>query len=214
MRIVFFGPPGSGKGTYASRISKALKIPHVSTGDIFREEIAKKSALGKVVKAYLDKGKLVPDNIVIEVMKKRLRKHDCKNGCILDGFPRTIAQLKMLDEVAKPDLVINLNVPRNIIITRLSTRRTCKNCGEIYNLLFIKPKKEGICDKCGGKLYQRSDEKPNVIKKRLRVYEKQSKPLINYYRKKGIVKDVVCKKLETPPDTIVKKILRIIDKSL
>jgi len=211
MRIVMLGPPGAGKGTYASRLTKRLGIPHISTGDMVREEIKKQTDLGKKIKEYSDRGALVPDEIIIKLLAERIRKPDCSGGFILDGFPRTIRQAEALENIAKIDLVINLNVPDEIIITRLSNRLICRECGAIYNLLTLKPKKDRICDKCGGTLYQREDDKPEVIKERLNIYRRQTEPLIEYYTKKGLLRNVSCNDLMTPPEVMVEKIIEIIE---
>jgi len=190
MNIIFFGPPGSGKGTHASRLAPKLKVPHIVTGEMFREEIKKGTELGKLADSYMSRGQLVPDEVVIGVVKARLNQPDTKNGFILDGFPRTIEQAKALDGITKIDKVVNLIVPDEVIIERLSLRRQCRTCGAIYHLKWIKPKKEGICDKDGGPLYQRDDDKLEVVKARLDVYKKQTKPLLPYYKKKGVLVDV------------------------
>jgi len=210
MRIVLLGPPGAGKGTYASRLTVKLGVPHISTGDIVREEIRKETDLGKEIKDYSDRGVLVPDEIIIKLLAERLKKPDCNEGFILDGFPRTISQAEALEEIAKIDLVINLVVPDEIIITRLSNRLICSKCGAIYNLLTLKPKRDMICDRCGGNLYRREDDKPEVIKKRLNVYRRRTEPLIEYYSKKGLLRNVVCNDLMIPPEDIIKKIIGII----
>ncbi len=210
MKIIFLGPPGAGKGTYASRLTPILKLPHISSGDMVRDEIKAQTQLGKLMKEYSNKGKLGPDEIMIKILAKRLRKPDCKKGCILDGFPRTIKQAEALEKISKIDLVINLNVPDEIIIKRLSNRLTCKKCGTIYNKLTLKPKKDNICDKCGGELYQREDDKPEVIQERLNVYRKKTEPLIEHYKKKNLLKNVSCNDLMTPPEVIVEKIKSII----
>ena len=212
MKIVLLGPPGSGKGTYASRLTTILGIPHISTGDIVRDEIKAQTELGKTIRKYSDKGELVPDKIITELLAKRLNNPDCEKGFMLDGFPRTIKQAEALDTISKIDLIININVPDEIIITRLSNRIICKTCGTIYNKLTLKPKKDNICDKCGGDLYQREDDKPKVIQERLNVYRKKTEPLIKYYKKKSLLKNVHCNNLMTPPEEIVEKIKSIIDR--
>ena len=184
MRMVLLGPPGSGKGTYASRLNSVLGVPHISTGDMVREEIKAQTELGKTIKRYSDKGELVPDEIIIQLLAERLKKPGAEKGFILDGFPRTPPQAEALDKIAKLDLVINLNVPDEIIIARLSNRLTCRKCGAIYNRLTLKPKLDEICDLCGGELYQRDDDKPEVIKERLNVYRRNTEPLIEYYKNK------------------------------
>ena len=212
MKIVMLGAPGAGKGTYASRLNVSLGIPHISTGDMVRDEIKAQTELGKKIKQYSDKGELVPDEIIIQLLADRLKKADCEKGYILDGFPRTINQAEAWGKISKIDVVVNLNVPDRIIVTRLSNRITCKKCGAIYNLLTLKPKREGECDKCGGELVQRRDDQPEVIQERLNVYREKTEPLIQYYRKKGVLKDVRCDDLMTPPEVIVDQILKILNK--
>jgi adenylate kinase len=186
LKAIIFGAPGAGKGTYGSRLKDKLGVEVIATGDIFREIMKENSELGKKVKGYVEKGMLVPDEVVVEVLKQRLSKRPKNKGYILDGYPRTMEQAKALDTVTKIDVVILIDVPDDIIIERLSSRRICKNCGEVYNVRFLKPKVEGVCDKCGGPLYQRSDDNPEVIKNRLQVYQKQSKPLLNYYKQMNV----------------------------
>jgi len=210
MRIVMLGPTGSGKGTYASRLTSLLGIPHISTGDMVREEIKAETEIGKRIKKYSDEGKLVPDDIIVNLLVRRLNEPDAKRGFILDGFPRTIRQAESLEEISGVDLVINLNVPDEIIIQRLSNRLVCKRCGAVYNRLTLKPKFDEICDVCGGELYQREDDKPEVIQERLNVYRRSTEPLIEYYRRKGLLRDIYCNDLMTPPDEIVEKIMNII----
>jgi len=212
MRMVLLGPPGSGKGTYASRLTVILGIPHISTGDIVRDEIKAQTELGKTIREYSDKGELVPDEIILKLLAKKLRKPDSKRGFILDGFPRTTKQAEVLDKISKIDLIINLNVPDEIIIKRLSNRIVCRRCGTIYNKLTLKPKRDNICDECGGELYQRRDDKPEVVQERLNVYRKKTEPLIEYYTKKSLLKDVSCDDLMIPPEVIVEKIKLIIDR--
>jgi len=190
MNIVLLGPPGIGKGTYAEILSKKLNIPKISTGDIFREAIKSESEIGNQVKSILDEGKLVPDDITIEIVKLRLNKVDCDNGFILDGFPRTIEQAKALEQIKKIDRVLNFVAKDEVIIERISGRRTCKRCQAIYHIKNVPPKVEGYCDKCGGELYQRADQIPDAVKKRLEVYKEQTEPLIEYYTKKGLIANI------------------------
>lgn len=195
MRLVLLGPPGAGKGTQASAIVKKYNIPHISTGDIFRENIKQGTELGKRAKEYIDKGLLVPDDIVVSIVKDRILEKDCKNGFLLDGFPRTLNQGEALDDELsqmnlKLDKVININVEKEVLIERTIGRRICKDCGATYHIKFNPPVKEGICDNCGGKLYQRDDDTQETVEKRIEVYQKQTKPLIDYYTKKGLILNV------------------------
>ena len=210
--IIFLGPPGAGKGTHAKEVSQILNIPHISTGDIFREHVKNQTELGIKVKSYLDSGSLVPDELVWEVVKDRISKEDCKNGFILDGFPRTIPQAEMLEKYLKEKnaviKVIYLDASDELVIKRLSARRVCKNCGAIYNLISMPPKKDGICDICGGELYQRSDDKPEVIKQRLETYYKETQPLIDYYRNKGIMYTISAEKER---EEVLNEILKVIN---
>lgn len=187
MKIVLLGPPGAGKGTYASYFREKYCIPHISTGDIFREEVAKGTELGRKIKEYLDKGLLVPDDMVIEVVKQRLSQPDCKKGFILDGFPRTLYQAKALDQITKIDAAIHLYVPLEVSIDRLSNRLICPKCNRIYNLKYNPPKNDLRCDYDGERLIRRSDDTPEVIKKRYRIYYETFGPIIQYYREKGIL---------------------------
>jgi len=209
LKAVIFGAPGSGKGTYASRLKSGLGVDVIAMGDIFREMMKEDSELGRKIKGYVEKGLLVPDDIVNEVLKQRIAKVPTGKGFILDGYPRTVEQADTLENIAKIDVVILLMVPDWIIIERLSTRRICRNCGTVYNIRFLKPKVEGICDKCGGQLYQRSDDTPEVIKRRLHVYEEQTQPILRRFKEK-IVPFVIahCDKLEMPPETVVEAIVK------
>ncbi|MCS7130563.1 MAG: adenylate kinase [Archaeoglobaceae archaeon] len=190
MNLILLGAPGAGKGTQAKFIAEKYGIPQISTGDMLREAVAKGTELGKIAKEFMSQGKLVPDEIVVGIVKERLKQKDCENGFILDGFPRTIAQAEALDEIMKEmgkkiDAVININVPEEEVVRRIVNRRICRKCGAIYHLLYDPPKKEGICDKCGGELYQRDDDRESVVRERFRVYRRDTEPLIEYYKKKG-----------------------------
>ena len=187
MKIIFLGAPGSGKGTHATRVKTELGVPHISTGDIFRENIKGGTPLGVLAKSYIDKGALVPDDVVIKIVEDRLSREDCKNGFILDGFPRTIYQAEALKKIASIDVVINLVVDDEAIVKRVAGRRMCR-CGETYNVAFLNG--ATTCAKCGGELYQREDDKEETVRSRLEVYHKETAPLIDYYRKEGLLKDV------------------------
>jgi adenylate kinase len=209
VNAIIFGAPGSGKGTYASRLQSKLGVDVIAMGDIFREIMREDSELGKKVKGYVEKGLLVPDDIVVEVLKQRLAKVPKGRGFILDGYPRTVEQVKALEAIAKIDVIILLMVPDWIIIERLSTRRICKNCGTVYNIRFLKPKVDMVCDKCGGPLYQRPDDNPEVIKKRIEVYREQTRPILQLFKEQKVPFAVAkCEALDTPPETIVEKILK------
>ena len=188
--FVFWGPPGAGKGSLAVKVAEDYKIPHISTGDIFRANIKAQTPLGVKVKAIIDSGSLVSDELTFELVKDRLAQDDCKNGYILDGFPRTIPQAEMLDGLVADLKVVNFQISDDIVIGRLSTRRVCKACGANYNIKTLPPKVEGICDKCGGELYQRDDDKQESILHRMDVYREQTEPLINYYKNKGKITDL------------------------
>lgn len=194
-KMIFLGAPGAGKGTQATRLSSEYTIPQISTGDILREAVKENTPLGQKAKAYMEAGKLVPDGVVIGITQERLNAGDCREGFILDGFPRTLAQAEALESVLANDKmdidkVINFIVPEDILIKRLSGRRVCKSCAANYNIFFNPPVKEGICDKCGGELYQRSDDHEETIKNRLLVYHQQTKPLIEFYSKRGKLENI------------------------
>lgn len=190
LRTVLLGPPGAGKGTQAVKIVDKYGIPHISTGDIFRENIKKGTELGKKAQEYMNRGELVPDDLVIEIATTRLLEDDCRNGFLLDGFPRTVHQAEKLDEFlaahgGQLDKVIDIAVGKDELMTRLTGRRVCKNCGASYHIVNIPPAKEGICDRCGGPLIQRADDNAETVANRIEVYEDQTKPLINYYEQAG-----------------------------
>ena len=195
MKIIMLGAPGAGKGTQAKRIAKKYNIPHISTGDIFRANIKEGTELGKKAKEYMDKGELVPDDITIGMLLDRIHKSDCKDGFVLDGFPRTIPQAKSLTEALSKlnesiDYAINIDVPDESIITRMGGRRACLSCGSTYHIKYSAPKKENICDNCGSELVIRDDDKPETVKKRLDVYHNQTQPLIDYYDNEKILASV------------------------
>ncbi|MDD5086448.1 MAG: adenylate kinase [Candidatus Nanoarchaeia archaeon] len=211
MNIVLLGSPGVGKGTYAERISKIYSIPQISTGDMFREAIKNETKVGLEAKSYMDKGELVPDEVTIKIVKERLEKDDCKNGFMLDGFPRTIAQADALSEISKIDKVLSFVADDEIIIDRLSGRRVCSDCGRIFHVKNIPPKIEGICDICDGKLIQREDDKPESIKKRLDVYKKQTAPLIDYYKEKDILAEIDASKPIEKIDEIISDVRKALE---
>jgi adenylate kinase len=190
MKLVFLGPPGAGKGTLAALAKECFHLVHISTGDIFRANIKNGTPLGVKVKAILDSGGLVPDETTIEIVKDRLGQADCKAGYLLDGFPRTVGQAEALAGFEKLDAVVNFVLSDSEVVARLSGRRVCKACGTGFHLTALPPKKPGICDKCGGELVQRKDDEPASIEERLKVYEASTQPLIDWYRSKGLLKDI------------------------
>lgn len=197
MRIVFLGPPGAGKGTQAEMISKMKKLPHISSGNLLREAVESGTSTGGNAKGYIEKGLLVPDQIVVDIIKDRISKIDCKDGFILDGFPRTLAQARILDEMLltlgnKIDTVFYMSASRESIVQRLSGRRICCNCGSNYHVLYVPSLVDGVCDKCGGKLNQRSDDKSETILERIKVYHLQTEDLVTYYRNNGVLNEIPC----------------------
>jgi adenylate kinase len=195
LKLILLGPPGAGKGTQAASLVEAYNIPHISTGDIFRYNIKEGTELGKKAKSYMDAGNLVPDSLVVELVEDRLAKDDAREGFLLDGFPRTIAQAEALDEVLSKmnsglDRVINIQVDPGILVERAVGRRICKSCGATYHVSFNPPSTEGVCDKCSGELYQRSDDNEETVSNRINVYTKETSPLIDYYTKKGIILNI------------------------
>ena len=225
MQLIILGPPGSGKGTYSMRLYRDLGIAKISTGDIFRDIAKRDDDFAKEVAGMMKRGELIPDEIVIRIFKERISQPDTKNGFILDGFPRTVAQAKELEKIAKIDAVININTQKEILVEKISARRICSNssCDGNYNIADIRknvegveydlpallPKKEGVCDKCGNQLYQRNDDKAEVIESRLKVYEDQTEPLIGYYREKSPFIDI---QMNRPPDKVVENIIAEIKK--
>ena len=212
MRLVLMGAPGAGKGTQADVMAKKLFVPHISTGDIFRAAMKAGTDMGKLAEQYISQGKLVPDEVTLGIVKDRLEEADCKDGFILDGFPRTIAQADGLQEylasVNKPlDSVINIDVDLNSLVDRLTGRRVCRNCGASFHLMYNPPAKEGGCDDCGGELYQRKDDSEETIKNRLNVYVENSKPLIDYYAEKDLL-------LEVDGNQAINEVLTAIGKGL
>ena len=207
MNLIIFGPPGAGKGTYTSRMMDLLKIVGITTGDVFRQEIRLNTVLGKKIADFVKKGELVPDKTVNEILLKKIKESKSKNGFILDGYPRTIGQAKALEKVTKIDAIFRLIVPEWIIMERLSNRRICGNCNEIYNIRYLKPINEDVCDKCGGRLFQREDDKVKVIKERLKLYEKQTQPLIDYYQSKGVLVNIDG---DAPEEAVTERILSIL----
>lgn len=202
MNIILLGAPGAGKGTQASKISDRFGLPHISTGDIFRENIKNATPIGLLAKSYTDKGQLVPDEVTCKIVEDRLSKPDCQNGYLLDGFPRTIAQAEALDKFAKLDYVININVDFGLLMDRLCGRRVCKDCGESYHVSTLNG--ATTCSRCGGELYQRKDDNPETVQSRLDVYKAQTAPLIDYYTKKGIILNFTS--TDAPPSVLFAEI--------
>jgi adenylate kinase len=195
VNLVLMGLPGAGKGTQAEQIVEKFGIPHISTGDMFRAAMKEGTELGLQAKSYMDKGELVPDEVTIGIVRERLSKDDCKKGFLLDGFPRTVPQAEALENILtqldkKLDYVINIDVDHEILMERLTGRRICKSCGATYHLVFNPPAKEGICDRCGGELYQRADDNAETVKNRLEVNMKQVQPLLDFYKEKGYLRNI------------------------
>ncbi|RFU05215.1 adenylate kinase [Staphylococcus haemolyticus] len=213
MNIILMGLPGAGKGTQASEIVKKFPIPHISTGDMFRKAIKDETDLGKEAKSYMDRGELVPDEVTVGIVKERISEDDAKKGFLLDGFPRTIDQAEALNDIMSElgrniDAVINIEVPEEELMNRLTGRRICEKCGTTYHLVFNPPKVDGICDIDGGKLFQREDDNPETVSNRLNVNVKQSKPILEYYNEKGVLKNIDGAK---DIDDVTKDVIDILD---
>ncbi len=194
-RVVLLGPPGAGKGTQAKLLQEKFTACQISTGDILRKAVTEKTPLGQEAAQYIDRGALVPDEVIVKLVAERLKEKDCEKGFILDGFPRTISQAESLDAILKEmrlslNGVLSVQVPRAVIIERLAGRRNCKNCGALSHMVFNPPKKAGVCDHCGGELYQRHDDEEETVANRLKVYEKQTAPLVNYYRQRNLLREI------------------------
>jgi len=212
MRLVLLGPPGAGKGTQAEYITKKFGIPHISTGDMLREAIKAEKPLGLEAKGYIDRGELVPDDVIIKMVKERLARPDCERGFMLDGFPRNLDQGRALETTLEElgiglDIVVYINVPEEVVVERLSGRRLCRTCGATYHVKYMPPKQEGICDKCGGELYQRPDDNPDTVRNRMKVYQQQTAGLIGHYRQAGLLAEI-------PGDKSVEEVTCDIDRRL
>jgi len=205
VNLVLLGPPGAGKGTLAARLVEEFGFVHLSTGDLLREEVKRGSELGRLAKGYMDRGELVPDEVILGMVRERVDGRD--DGFLFDGFPRTIAQAEGLEEILPVHLVIYLDLPEEEVVRRLSARRVCKRCGANYNLITQPPKAPGICDRCGGELYQRPDDREEVIRNRFRVYREQSAPLIGYYEGKGILRRVDA---SLPPEEVFRRVAEVL----
>jgi adenylate kinase len=190
VRVVLLGPPGAGKGTQAKFLQDKFEACQVSTGDILRKAVAEQTSLGEKAAGYIKSGALVPDGVIVDLVAERLKERDCEKGFILDGFPRTVFQAQSLEEILALDCVLCVQVPHRVIVERLAARRTCRNCGALYHSVFDPPEREGVCDRCGGELYQRDDDREQTVITRLGVYEAQTAPLVNYYRERGMLREI------------------------
>ena len=214
MKLIFLGPPGAGKGTQAAGVSAHLKVPHISTGDMFRSAIKNETPTGLEAKRYMDAGQLVPDSVVIDMVRERLAMDDCKSGYLLDGFPRTVEQAKALDEISAPDAVVDIDVPDERLLARLTGRRVCKSCNGTFHISKLAD--ETVCPVCGGEMIQRDDDKPATISNRLKVYHEQTAPLIGYYSEKGKLRRIDVASLATEngdsrPEDVLRAILKTLE---
>ncbi len=212
--MILLGPPGAGKGTQAEKLSEICEIPHISTGDILRENIRQATQLGMEARQYMEKGELVPDAVVIGIIRDRLKKPDCEKGFILDGFPRTLEQAdalkKILSEMGRPiEHVIDIDVPDDVVVERLSARRVCDSCGAVKHMIYNPPREESVCDECRGVLYQRADDNPETIRERLREYKEKTQPLVDYYRVEGLLREV---EGSLDMDQVLKEICSVIER--
>lgn len=207
MNIILLGAPGAGKGTQASRISRRFGMPHISTGDIFRANIKNQTEIGLLAKSYIDKGQLVPDDVTCKIVENRLQEEDCKNGYLLDGFPRTVVQAKALEKFTHVDAVVNIDIDFSLLTARLCGRRVCKECGETYHVSTLNGKT--TCEKCNGALHQRADDNPETVQKRLDVYMAQTAPLIEYYTEKGVIKNFTG--TDEPPEVLFRQIEKVLE---
>ncbi len=208
MNIILLGAPGAGKGTQATRISDKFGMPHISTGDIFRANIKNQTEIGVLAKSYIDKGQLVPDEVTCKIVENRLQEEDCKNGYLLDGFPRNVFQAEALEKFTKIDAVVNINIDFSLLMARLCGRRVCRNCGESYHVSTLGGKT--TCERCDGELYQRADDNPETVQKRLDVYGAQTAPLIDYYTKKGLILNFTG--TDEPPEVLFNEISNVLEK--
>lgn len=208
MNIILLGAPGAGKGTQATRISDKFGMPHISTGDIFRANIKNQTEIGVLAKSYIDKGQLVPDEVTCKIVENRLQEEDCKNGYLLDGFPRNVSQAEALEKFTKIDAVVNINIDFSLLMARLCGRRVCRNCGESYHVSTLGGKT--TCERCDGELYQRADDNPETVQKRLDVYGAQTAPLIDYYTKKGLILNFTG--TDEPPEVLFNEISNVLEK--
>ena len=208
MNIILLGAPGAGKGTQATRISDKFGMPHISTGDIFRANIKNQTEIGVLAKSYIDKGQLVPDEVTCKIVENRLQEEDCKNGYLLDGLPRNVEQAEALEKFTKIDAVVNINIDFSLLMARLCGRRVCKNCGESYHVSTLGGKT--TCERCDGELYQRADDNPETVQKRLDVYDAQTAPLIDYYTKKGLILNFTG--TDEPPEVLFNEISNVLEK--